>query len=63
MTDCEVKRIAIYTRKSNDENLNGAVTSIDSQKLACRNYIQIQKEKGWVEYPEPFDDPAESAKA
>lgn len=56
-------QIAIYTRKSNDENLNGAVTSIDNQKTCCRGYIAIQREKGWREYPEAFDDPAESGKS
>lgn len=56
-------QIAIYTRKSNDENLNGAVTSIDNQKTCCRSYIAIQREKGWREYPEVFDDPAESGKS
>ncbi|MBI4679171.1 MAG: recombinase family protein [Elusimicrobia bacterium] len=55
--------MAIYTRKSGDENMNGAVTSIDSQKAACRGYIRIQKERGWQEYPEAFDDPAESGKS
>lgn len=55
--------IAIYTRKSNDENLNGEVTSIDSQKGCCRSYIGIQKANGWQEYPEAFDDPAESGKS
>ena len=54
--------IAIYTRKSNDENLVNNVTSLDSQKSVCRSYIGIQKEKGWQEYPEAFDDPAESGK-
>jgi DNA invertase Pin-like site-specific DNA recombinase len=54
--------VAIYTRKSGDENLVGVVTSIDAQKAACRNYIQIQKEKGWQEYQEAFDDPAFSGK-
>ena len=55
-------QIAIYTRKSNDENLNGAVTSLDNQKTCARSYIAIQREKGWAEYPEAFDDPAESGK-
>ncbi|HAZ08174.1 MAG TPA: hypothetical protein DCZ01_06575 [Elusimicrobia bacterium] len=54
--------IAIYTRKSNDENLNGTVTSLESQKSCCRSYIEIQREKGWQEYPESFDDPALSGK-
>ncbi|MBI4377238.1 MAG: recombinase family protein [Elusimicrobia bacterium] len=55
-------RVAIYCRKSNDENLTGQVTSIDNQKVACRSYIQIQREKNWEEFPEQFDDPAESGK-
>ena len=55
--------VAIYTRKSNDENLTGEVTSLDSQKAACRSYINIQKENGWQEFPAVFDDPAESGKS
>ncbi|MBI5244526.1 MAG: recombinase family protein, partial [Elusimicrobia bacterium] len=55
--------IAVYTRKSNDENLNIEVTSIDNQKGCCRSYIEIQKHKGWREYPETFDDPAQSGKS
>ncbi|MBI4376144.1 MAG: recombinase family protein [Elusimicrobia bacterium] len=55
-------QVAIYTRKSNDENLTGNVTSIDNQKAACRSYINIYEDKGWQEYPEAFDDPAESGK-
>lgn len=55
--------VAIYARKSGDENLNGVMTSIESQQAACRSYIQIQKENGWQEYPEVFDDPAESGKS
>lgn len=54
--------VAIYTRKSGDENLVGAVTSIENQKDVCRNYIGIFQEKGWKEYPVPYDDPAESGK-
>lgn len=54
--------VAVYTRKSGDENMNGAVTSIDSQKAACRAYIQIHQERGWQECPEAFDDPSESGK-
>lgn len=54
--------VAIYARKSGDENLNGLMTSIESQTAACRSYIQIQHEKGWQEFPEVFEDPAESGK-
>ena len=54
--------IAIYARKSNDENLMGEVTSLDAQTGCCRSYIQIQKEKGWVECSEKFEDPNESGK-
>ena len=59
----KVKQIAIYTRKSNDENLGNNVTSLDSQKSCCRSYINIQQANGWQEYPEAFDDPAESGKS
>ncbi len=59
----KIVQIAVYTRKSNDENLAGEVTSLDSQKGACRAYIAIQKEKGWREYTEAFDDPNESGKS
>jgi site-specific DNA recombinase len=52
--------IAIYARKSNDENLTGEVTSLDAQTNSCRGYIQIQREKGWKEYAELFQDPNES---
>ncbi len=62
-SDSKAKRIAIYCRKSNDENLTNNVTSIDSQKMCCRSYIDIQKAKHWEEYPEVFDDPAESGKS
>lgn len=55
--------VAIYARKSGDENLNGVVTSIESQVAACRSYIEIQKEKGWQPWPEVFEDPAESGKS
>lgn len=55
-------QIAIYTRKSNDENLMGEVTSMDAQRGACRAYISIQKERGWQESSEIFDDPNESGK-
>ena len=59
----KTKLIAIYTRKSNDENLGNNVTSLDSQKSCCRSYINIQQANGWQEYPEVFDDAAESGKS
>ena len=59
----KIKLIAVYTRKSNDENLGNNVTSLDSQKSCCRSYINIQQANGWQEYPEVFDDPAESGKS
>ncbi|OGS08283.1 MAG: hypothetical protein A2270_10655 [Elusimicrobia bacterium RIFOXYA12_FULL_51_18] len=59
----KVKRIALYCRKSNDENLTNNVTSIDAQKSCCRSYIEIQKSNGWEECQEAFDDPAESGKS
>ena len=59
----KVKRIAIYTRKSNDDNLATNVTSLDAQKSCCRSYISIQKANQWEESPEVFDDPAESGRS
>lgn len=61
-TESQTKLIAVYTRKSNDENLGNNVTSLDGQKVCCRSYINIQQANGWHEYPEVFDDPAESGK-
>jgi len=61
--DKKVKRIAIYTRKSNDDNLATNVTSLDAQKSCCRSYINIQKANRWEEYPEVFDDAAESGRS
>jgi len=62
LNETKVKRIAIYCRKSNDENLVNNVTSLDAQRSCCRSYIAIQKANQWVEYPEVYDDPAESGK-
>ena len=61
--DKKVKQIAIYTRKSNDDNLATNVTSLDAQKSCCRSYISIQKANRWEEYPEVFDDAAESGRS
>lgn len=61
--DGEEVRIAIYTRKSNDENLVGEVTSIESQKSSCRHYIAANAGRKWRELAEEFDDPAESGKS
>ena len=59
----KVKRIAIYTRKSNDDNLATNVTSLDAQKSCCRSYISIQKANQWEECQEVFDDAAESGRS
>jgi site-specific DNA recombinase len=61
--DKKAKRIAIYTRKSNDDNLATNVTSLDAQKSCCRSYISIQRGNNWEEIPEVFDDPAESGRS
>lgn len=40
-------RCAIYTRVSPDEQARTGYCSVDRQQEICRNYIDIQSEKGW----------------
>jgi len=56
----EIKRCAVYTRKSTDENLNSDFTSLDAQRESCESFIKSRKAEGWQLYPERFDDPAYS---
>jgi site-specific DNA recombinase len=57
MTEAEnIKRCAIYTRKSNDEGLEQAYNSLDAQRESAENYIKSQKENGWIALPEHYDD-------
>jgi site-specific DNA recombinase len=49
-------RCAIYTRKSTQEGLDDAFTSLDAQRQAAEAYILSQQQAGWRCLPEPYDD-------
>lgn len=49
-------RCAIYTRKSTEEGLDQAFSSLDAQREACSAYITSQKHEGWQELSEYYDD-------
>ena len=40
MDKSQIKRCAIYTRKSTDENLQDSFNSLDAQREAAEAYIQ-----------------------
>ena len=53
----ETVRCACYTRKSSDDaTLDRDFNSLTSQREACENYINSQREKGWICLPEHYDD-------
>jgi len=49
-------RCAIYTRKSSDEGLEQAFSSLDAQREACAAFILSQKHEGWTVLPTLYDD-------
>jgi site-specific DNA recombinase len=49
-------RCAIYTRKSSDEGLEQAFTSLDAQREACTAFIMSQRHEGWAVLPALYDD-------
>ena len=46
MDKSQIKRCAIYTRKSTDENLQDSFNSLDAQREAAEAYIPSQKMNG-----------------
>jgi len=52
-----VKWVAIYTRKSTDENLGGDFTSLDSQREYCQAFIKSREAEGWRVFPVEYNDP------
>ncbi len=58
MTTTIKKRIycAIYTRKSTSEGLDQDFTTLDNQRESAENYINSQKNEGWIVLPEKYDD-------
>ncbi len=49
-------RCAIYTRKSSEEGLEQDFNSLDAQHEACAAYITSQKNEGWVQVMDRYDD-------
>lgn len=49
-------RCAIYTRKSSEEGLEQDFNSLDAQHEACAAFIVSQKNEGWVQVPDRYDD-------
>lgn len=52
----EVKRCAVYTRKSTDEGLDQDFNSLHAQREACEAYVASQRHEGWILVPTTFDD-------
>ena len=49
-------RCVIYTRKSTHEGIEKDFTSLDSQRESAENYIASQKNQGWINLPDHYDD-------
>jgi site-specific DNA recombinase len=47
----EIKRCAIYTRKSNEEGLNKEHNTLHAQRERAENYILSQADSGWRVIP------------
>ena len=52
----QIKRCAVYTRKSTTAGLEQDFNSLDAQREACEQYIRSQASLGWQLIPEPYDD-------
>jgi site-specific DNA recombinase len=51
-----VRRCAVYTRKSSEEGLAQDFNSLDAQREACEAYIASQKHEGWKLIRTHYDD-------
>lgn len=60
MNHANIRRCAIYTRKSTDHNLDLEFNSLDAQREACRAFVKSQAAEGWRVIPKSYDDPAYS---
>jgi DNA invertase Pin-like site-specific DNA recombinase len=52
----EVRRCAVYTRKSSEEGLEQEFNSLDAQREACEAYARSQRHEGWVLVSTHYDD-------
>lgn len=50
----EMKRCAIYTRKSVEEGLDAEFNTLEAQRKYCEAYVANQP--GWLALPERYDD-------
>ncbi len=56
----QMRRCAIYTRKSSDEGLEQDFNSLHAQREACEAYVKSQVGEGWKLIPTLYDDGAYS---
>lgn len=52
----QIKRCAIYTRKSSEEGLDQSFNSLHAQREACEAYVLSQASEGWEGLPDRYDD-------
>lgn len=52
----QIKRCAVYTRKSSEEGLEQEFNSLDAQRESCEAYIKSQQHEGWTSIPDAYDD-------
>jgi site-specific DNA recombinase len=52
----QIRRCAIYTRKSSEEGLEQDFNSLHAQRESCEAYINSQKHEGWIALPSVYDD-------
>ena len=52
----EVRRCAIYTRKSTSAGLEKDFNSLEAQREACEGYVRSQAHAGWEVLPNDYDD-------
>lgn len=56
VTKPQLKRCAIYTRKSSEEGLEQEFNSLHAQREACESLIKSQKHEGWQLIKTAYDD-------
>ena len=58
----EIRRCAIYTRKSVQQGLEREFNSLEAQRAICSAYVASQRPKGLIELPKHYDDAAQSGR-
>ena len=56
----QIRRCAIYVRKSTQYGLQQDFNSLKAQQAICSAYIQSQQHKGWTEIQKVYEDAAQS---